>query len=881
MADETALRRLIYDHPIIDNHAHNILNADSASNYAKYPFEAITSEAQGESLTTHAPKSLALIRAVHQLAELFGCTAELSAIKSAREKEIDSDYDGLVRKCLTGTHMLLIDDGLPEGDMESYSWHDKFTNAASKRIVRIETVAAHVFGELLQAGNRSRESLLTVEPETVRDFWTNFQYSFITAISDALDDPAVVGFKSVVCYRTGLDIGKCSAEELFTSFETYFLSFVETGETRVENKPLNDHLVTSVLEQISQRPTESRKPIQFHTGLGDSDINLLRSNPAHLQNLIEEYPNVDFVLLHSSYPYTREAGYLASIYSNTYLDLGEVFPMTSRDAQLSILRQSLELVPSTKLLWSTDGHYHPETFWLANKQFRQALDIVFTEYVYYGDYTCDQAMEAVRDILFSNSNRLYSLNQSPDSPDLDLDLDLNSLQTRALSSELFQTASISTPEDILKKFLNKKSVEFVWMQWVDYTATVRLRMFPVREFTKIVRSKHRVGISLAVMNMLQTDRLVPPEPLSAGQFILTPDVTSLCRNVGLSSSSATVMTFWKNEAGGDLEGCPRTTLQNIVNKCQREYGIKALVGFEIEVVFMTISPSKEGNSTTYSPWFTNHSWSNITAENVQALPMLEKIVNKLEEIDIRLQQFHPESCPGQFEFILPPSTPLAACDTLIQARQTITQIAAQYGLRATLYPRPLPNAAGSAAHTHISITPATLRDHFLGGMLNHLPSVLPFTFPQDASYERVAEGIWAGGVWVAWGYQNRETPIREISAGHWEFKSMDGLANPYLAVAAIIGSGYLGLKARMPLAMKGCDVDTAALSPPERAALSITTRLPSSLEESLKALESNFELQNLMGLDFVRRYIGVRRGEHKMLNAMSEQERRNWLIARY
>ncbi|OJD17510.1 hypothetical protein AJ78_02379 [Emergomyces pasteurianus Ep9510] len=877
MADETVLRSVIYHHPIIDNHAHNILKADSASNYTKYPFEAIASEAQGESLDNHAPKSLALIRAVNQLAELFGCAPELSAVKSARAKRIKNDYEGLVRMCLTGTHMLLIDDGLPAGDMELYSWHDKFTDAASKRIVRIETVAADIIGDILEAKNILRESLLTAEPEIIEEFWNDFQASFSMEIKNALEDHAVVGFKSVVCYRTGLKIGKSSAEGLLTSFETYFRSFVKTGETRIENKPLNDHLVRCVLEQISQRPTESRKPIQFHTGLGDSDINLLRSNPAHLQNLIEEYPDVDFVLLHSSYPYTREAGYLASIYANTYLDIGEVFPMSSRDAQLSILRQSLELVPSTKLLWSTDGHYHPETFWLANKQFRQALDTVFTEYVYHGDYTYAQALEAVKDILFSNSNQLYNLDQSPGIPDLDP----KSLQTRCLSPALFQTASISTPEDVLKKFLNKKSVDFIWMQWVDYTATVRIRMFPVKEFAKIVRSKHRLGVSLAVMNMLQTDRLVPPEPLSTGQFILTPDVTSLCRNVGLSSSSATVMTFWKTEAGGDLEGCPRTTLQNIFDKCQREYGIKTLVGFEIEVVFMNISQSNEGTSTTYSPCFTNHSWSNITAENVQALPMLEKIVSKLADIDIHLQQFHPESCPGQFEFILPPSTPLAACDTLIKTRQTITDIAAQYGIRATLYPRPVPNAAGSAAHTHISITPPTLRDYFLSGILHHLPSVLPFTLPQDASYERVAEGIWAGGVWVAWGYQNRETPIREVSTGHWEFKPMDGLANPYLAVAAIIGSGYLGIKTRMPLAMKGCDVDTATLSPAERAALSITTRIPSSLEESLKALEANSELQSLMGLDFVRRYIGVRRGEHQMLSAMRKDERRNWLIARY
>ncbi|EEH41922.1 developmental protein fluG [Paracoccidioides lutzii Pb01] len=877
MADITALQRFIYTHPIIDNHAHNILKADSAVDYDRYPFEYITSEAQGESLVKHSSKSLAHIRAINQLSELFGCAPELSAIKSARDKEIEGDYAGLVKKCLMGTHMLLIDDGLTADDVEPYSWHDGFTNAPSMRIVRIETLAVTLFRDLLWVEHKPLESWLTAGQEAIQDLWNDFRYSFSTAIENALDDPAVVGFKSVICYRTGLKIQIHSAAELFTSFQTYFRTFMESAEARIEDKPFNDYLVISVLEKLSQRRTEfgTSKPIQFHTGLGDSDIILLRSNPAHLQKLMEDYPNVDFVLLHSSYPYTREAGYLASVYANVYLDIGEVFPMISRDAQISILRQSLELVPTTKLLWSTDGHYHPENFWLANKQFRQALDIVFTEYVNKGDYTYAQAIEAARDIMFSNSNCLYNLNQSPKISDV------NFVETPISTTMLLQSAGVSTPEETLKKFLHKNSsVDFIWMQWIDYTATLHVRIFPVREFNKIVTLKRTVGITLAVLNMLQTDQLVPPDARPVGQFILTPDLTTLCRNIGLSSNSATVMTFWRNEAGGELEGCPRTILQSIANKCQIEYGIETLIGFEIEVVFLKPT-TKEDGSTTYSPWLTNHSWSGMTSETVQALPLLEKIADKLKDIDIRLEQFHAESCPSQFEFILPPSTPLAATDTLIKARQTITNIAAQHGLRATLYPRPYPFAAGTAAHTHISITPSIKEDSFLAGMLLHLPSVLAFTFPQEASYARVAEGVWAGGVWLAWGYQNRETPIRKISPGHWEVKSVDGLANPYLGVAAIICAGYLGLKARSPLEIKGCDVDTAILSPSEREALSITTRLPSSLDETLEALEGNIDLQNLMGRDFVRRYIGVRRGEQQMLNKMSEDERRNWLIERY
>lgn len=40
--------------------------------------------------------------------------------------------------------------------------------------------------------------------------------------------------------------------------------------------------------------------------------------------MIKAFPSTTFVLLHSSYPYTREAGYLTAVYPNVYLDFGEV-----------------------------------------------------------------------------------------------------------------------------------------------------------------------------------------------------------------------------------------------------------------------------------------------------------------------------------------------------------------------------------------------------------------------------------------------------------------------------------------------------------------------------------------------------------------------------
>lgn len=93
--------------------------------------------------------------------------------------------------------------------------------------------------------------------------------------------------------------------------------------------------------------------VQFHTGLGDNDISLSRSTPALMQPIIAAFPNTPFVLLHSSYPFTQEAGYLTAVYPNVYLDFGEIFPFLSADGQKTVVRQVFELCPTNKIMWSS------------------------------------------------------------------------------------------------------------------------------------------------------------------------------------------------------------------------------------------------------------------------------------------------------------------------------------------------------------------------------------------------------------------------------------------------------------------------------------------------------------------------------------------------
>ncbi|KAK0899518.1 hypothetical protein LTR91_017062 [Friedmanniomyces endolithicus] len=386
------LKRVIRTHPVIDNHGHNILRPHQLKSGN---FLTITTEAHGEALED-APKSLAHLRAVRQLKELYDLPADAdwAAIVGKRAELLERDADSLIKKCLEGTQTILIDDGLDSGaNIEPYSWHNKFTTSLCKRIVRIETVAASILSTL-------------------------YQQEFEQAIVAAIQDDEVVGFKSVVCYRTGLDVtvGRDLDvnEHGLRSFSRHYLPDALARDFRVEAKGMNDALVISACKLIAAADEQgaAAKPLQFHTGLGDNDISLLDSSPACLQPLIKHFPTVPIVLLHSSYPYTREAGYLATVYKNVYLDIGEVFPMVSREGQELIVRQALELTPTSKILWSTDGHHFPETYWLANVQGREAIEKVLCDYVEHEDLTAAQATKAAQDVFFNNSNTLYNLRLS-------------------------------------------------------------------------------------------------------------------------------------------------------------------------------------------------------------------------------------------------------------------------------------------------------------------------------------------------------------------------------------------------------------------------------------------------------------------------------------
>lgn len=295
--------------PIIDNHAHPLLKPEALT---KHPLISITTEADGEAI--HATStSLAHVRGVKQLAHVLHCGQTWEAVVAAIEQRRIDDYEDWISECLGGIETILVDDGLDAvDDVQDYAWHNSFTRSGCKRIVRVETVAGRIVHEYA-THFEDGDDLDALFDAVFEDF--------DAAIREAISDPEVVGFKSVICYRTGLDIPTVvNVTSAMASFDEIVSDYTgsTTGLARLQHPGLNDLIVHRTAALISEMTGTTKKPLQFHTGLGDNDITLAKSSPSHLQDFVKTYPTVPIVLLHSGYPFTRELGYMATVYANVY-----------------------------------------------------------------------------------------------------------------------------------------------------------------------------------------------------------------------------------------------------------------------------------------------------------------------------------------------------------------------------------------------------------------------------------------------------------------------------------------------------------------------------------------------------------------------------------
>jgi predicted TIM-barrel fold metal-dependent hydrolase len=191
------------------------------------------------------------------------------------------------------------------------------------------------------------------------------------------------GLKTIAAYRGGFDLDSFPGAD-------------DGG--RLEGAAMRENLLAAL---EANEGTGAPLPVQVHTGFGDSDLFLPHVDPGYLKPLLERFRETPFVLLHC-YPFVREAGWLAHVYANVFLDLSLTIPHVARPAEA--VREALELAPVSKLLYASDAARTPELYYLAATWWRQALAQVLAE-----ELESAEAEEAGRRILRGNAVSLYGV----------------------------------------------------------------------------------------------------------------------------------------------------------------------------------------------------------------------------------------------------------------------------------------------------------------------------------------------------------------------------------------------------------------------------------------------------------------------------------------
>jgi uncharacterized protein len=367
--------------PIVDNHCHSLLRAQPPDDAA---FRIHLTESYFDEIAReHVPTSIFYRRTLVELAELLGCAPTADAVHAARrERGVEWLTREIVRRANFKTW--LIDTGY--GAELAYSL-DELRALAPVRI----------------------EEVLRLEPMIERlilesDSFDGFLDAYRAGISD-LRTRGIVGLKSVIAYRSGLHIGEVAADDAARAFSAVRESGLRAGKLRLESKPLLDHLVVIAVEEAARQGV----PIQFHTGLGDPDLDLTLVDPAALRLLFSErFRAAPIVLLHTGYPYVRSLAYCAAMFPNVYADMGETILFAAGEAT-QIYRELIGLAPASKLLFSTDASLVPELYWVGARVGRRALARVLDEHVAEGTLDERTALDWAELMLWRNSEAVYSL----------------------------------------------------------------------------------------------------------------------------------------------------------------------------------------------------------------------------------------------------------------------------------------------------------------------------------------------------------------------------------------------------------------------------------------------------------------------------------------
>ena len=370
---------------LVDNHCHGLWIDQDLQDPVRWR-RMFTESFDPEMPKQHIVHALHYQRMIQDLARFFGCPPDETEVLRCRA---DRDGTELIRDLLTdaGLDALLLDQGLPPRDVVRPD--REITEATGVRtypLLRLELLMEDLI--LAESSLERVEERLGADLQDIRG-------------------RGYVGLKSIVAYRTGLAIARSPREEVEAAFREAREEGKRDGRLRIHQKPLLDHLLLLAFEEASHQEV----PLQFHTGYGDTDTDLRLGNPLLLRAVFEDpaFKAMPVVLLHESYPYTRESAYLSAVYKNVYTDLSYGIPFLGFEEMAVFTRAALGVAPASKLLYSSDAVGIPELHWSSAIHGRRAISRVLGQAVELGECTVARAEAMGERILRQNAIDLYGL----------------------------------------------------------------------------------------------------------------------------------------------------------------------------------------------------------------------------------------------------------------------------------------------------------------------------------------------------------------------------------------------------------------------------------------------------------------------------------------
>jgi predicted TIM-barrel fold metal-dependent hydrolase len=221
-------------------------------------------------------------------------------------------------------------------------------------------------------------------------------------LDHAIKVDKVVALKSIAAYETGLEIRRWTEKEASEAYDRF-----RKNENREDEKIIRDYFAVMGLTTAGKNDI----PIQFHTGFGSAPVlNLFEANPMLLADILadDEIKNTKVVITHSGMPFTRETGYLCSVFPNCYCDVTAITPYSALALKNALL-EILEFAPANRIMFGSDGVIIPETYWLGITEGRKALGAALDELVQ-GDWiTARESIEFAELILHKTAKKLYKI----------------------------------------------------------------------------------------------------------------------------------------------------------------------------------------------------------------------------------------------------------------------------------------------------------------------------------------------------------------------------------------------------------------------------------------------------------------------------------------